>query len=153
MPVLGVLNLPMMGVHASCVIRNVVTKLVSELAQYLTSTMFVIVPPSQPILGSGKISKQERYQKVMAHQVQWKLEFEGCSGVTLLQASALFDHGTMYSEDRGPGIKLWLLLPLMTAAAVISPAVLSLAAFGGRQSWFDATRSLHLCSAYQGVRC
>ena len=79
--------------------------------------MYIIVPPNQPVHGVGRVSKHERDQKVLAHQLLWKSEPETMDNAIILRASALFDVETMYSDERDLGIELWVVLPQGPPAA------------------------------------
>ena len=93
--VIGVANLPMLGLHGSGQIKSLVTHIASEIRQSPRLTVFVVLPPNQPVFGTGKVSKVVREQKVLA------------DGIYLHRCTGLYDHDTMYSDERDLGVELW----------------------------------------------
>ena len=109
-PVLAVLNIPMLGVVASTVVTSMVTKMASDLSNAPTTAMYIVIPPNQPPHGTGRVSKAERDQKVALHQSLWKTEIDTCQTLHLIKASGLFDVDSMYSEERDLGIEFWIIM-------------------------------------------
>ena len=109
-PCIAICNLPMLGHAASSLIRPMVAHIAQELAQAPSVTMYVMIPPNQTESGAGRVPKSERDRKVAAHLSLWQAEIEAAPGLQALQAKALFDHETMYSDERDLGFDLWLLV-------------------------------------------
>ena len=61
--VIGNANLPMLGLHGSGQIKSLVTRIASEIRQSPSLTVFLVVPPNQPVFETGKVSKLVREQK------------------------------------------------------------------------------------------
>ena len=72
----------------------------------------------------GKLSKTEREDKVLAHQAVWKSEIESVTEIKLVKATALFDHESMYSDDRTLGVELWIVLAAAAESNVFQSSVL-----------------------------
>ena len=105
--VIGVANLPMLGLRGSGQIKSLVTRIASEIRQSPNLTVFLAVPPNQPVFGSGKVSKVVREQKVLAHQELWRAELEAADGIYLHRCTGLCDRDSMYSDERDLGVELW----------------------------------------------
>ena len=105
--VIGVANLPMLDLHGSGQIKSLVTRIASEIRQSPSLTVFLVAPPKQPVFGTGKVSKLVGEQKVLAHQELWRAELEAADGTYLHRCTGLYDHDSMYSDERDLGVELW----------------------------------------------
>ena len=106
--VIGVLNVPMLGMAASSHLRMAVGHVASELASKAGTCIYVIVPPNQPEYGAGsKSGKGNWHENVAAHCELWKTELEAAN-VKLLTCTALYDESTMYSDERALGFQFWI---------------------------------------------
>ncbi|CAL1141367.1 unnamed protein product [Cladocopium goreaui] len=106
--VIGVLNVPMLGMAASSHLRMAVGHVASELASKAGTCIYVIVPPNQPEYGAGsKSGKRNWHENVAAHCELWKTELEAAN-VKLLTCTALYDESTMYSDERALGFQFWI---------------------------------------------
>ena len=121
-PVISVINIPMLGSAASSCVKAVVGHMASELQQ--SCSLCGCFHPNQVVFGLGKLSKTEREDKVSAHQAAWKSEIESISEIKLLMATALFDHESMYSDDRALGVELWIVLAASADMNVFQSSVL-----------------------------
>lgn len=123
-PVISVINIPMLGATASSCLKAMVSHMASELQASCNLTIYLVVPPNQVVFGLGRLSKTEREDKVSAHQAAWKSEIESIPDVKLVKATALFDHESMYSDDRPLGVELWIVQAAAAEQHVFQSSVL-----------------------------
>ena len=109
-PVIGVVNIPMLGANASTLLRSIVTHIGQEIAQAPALMIYILIPPNQPQHGTGKASKAERERKVEGHIALWQAELQSQDTLHILPAKILFDQETMYSDDRDLGTDIWIII-------------------------------------------
>lgn len=107
-PVVGVVNIPMLGAAASTNMRAIIAHIGAQLASKPATSIYLVFPPNQPEFGSGR--KTNRDELVHTHQSLWKSELENSTSIKLCTAFGLFDEQSMYSDDRDLGFEFWILI-------------------------------------------
>ena len=109
-PILSILNLPMLGSTCSSYVDKLTDHVATELTGMASRMMYIVIPPNQPELGSGKLTKLAREKNVLQHQEKWKTALETNKTISLHHARAVYDQQSMYSDDRALGFEIWLVV-------------------------------------------
>ena len=113
-PIIGMVNVPMLGAAASSNMRAIVAHISSELTSKPATCVYLVFPPNQVEFGSGR-QKSNRDENLAAHQALWKAELDSCMTIKVLNATALFDEQSMYSDDRDLGFQFWIVVAASVA--------------------------------------
>ena len=108
LPVLHVVNLPMVGSSCSTFVTSFVDCLAVELNAIPNTSIALIIPPNQAEYGKGKLAKMHREKSVAEHREHWRQELESKQTLNVTCARALFDQESMYSDDRALSFEIWV---------------------------------------------
>ncbi|CAE6970912.1 unnamed protein product [Symbiodinium sp. CCMP2592] len=99
-PVLGVVNMPMLGSTCSTHIATLTNHVIAEINTQPSRSIYLVIPPNQAEHGSAKLTKVARDKNITQHQEKWRAAFESSPTAVIHNARAVFGQQSMYSDDR-----------------------------------------------------